>query len=49
MAKKKGADSVPDKKKYRADGRLQESFYESELARLQIELVKLHAWVREKG
>ena len=29
--------------------RLKKIFYEKELTRLQIELVKLHEWVREKG
>ena len=30
-------------------GKLKREFYEKELARLQIELVKLHEWVRHKG
>jgi polyphosphate kinase 2 (PPK2 family) len=34
---------------YRKNGRLKNSFYESELARLQEELVKLRYWVKEKG
>lgn len=35
--------------KYKADGRLKKKFYESELQRLQFELVKLQYWIREKG
>ena len=34
---------------YRKNGRLRLEFYEAELARLQIELVKLQEWVRHKG
>ena len=30
-------------------GRLKKKFYESELARLQIELAKLQAWIRQEG
>jgi polyphosphate kinase 2 len=33
---------------YRPDGRLKKRFYESELARLQEELVKLQYWVQQK-
>lgn len=34
---------------YRKDGRLNPEYYESELLRLQEELVKLQYWVKEKG
>lgn len=34
---------------YRGDGRLKKGFYESELARLQEELVKLQYWVVQQG
>jgi polyphosphate kinase 2 len=34
---------------YRADGRMKKQFYESELARLQGELVQLQHWVQSKG
>lgn len=34
---------------YTTGGRLKKSYYESELARLQEELVKLQYWVQEKG
>ncbi len=46
MAEKKRA---LDKSKYQADGRLKNSFYERELIRLQVELVKLQEWVKETG
>ncbi len=36
-------------KTHHADGRLKNSFYESELRRLQIELLKLEEWVKLKG
>jgi len=36
-------------KNYEADGSLKNKFYESELERLQIELVKLQEWVKVKG
>ena len=35
--------------KYRGNGKLDNSYYEAELARLQEELVKLQYWVAEKG
>jgi polyphosphate kinase 2 len=35
--------------KYRKNGKLNSKFYESELTRLQEELVKLQYWVKEKG
>ena len=37
------------KKKYRKNGKLQNDFYESELLRLQEELVKIQYWVKETG
>ena len=45
MAKKK---KDRDKNKYRDDGRLKKDYYESELERLQIEMVKLQEWVKKK-
>ncbi|MCF7848509.1 MAG: polyphosphate kinase 2 [Kiritimatiellales bacterium] len=48
MAKKKS--NKPDSKEgYKKNGELEKEFYESELARLQVELVKLQAWVKHKG
>jgi polyphosphate kinase 2 (PPK2 family) len=44
MTKKKERE-----KNYKQDGRLKNKFYESELERLQIELVKLQEWVKVKG
>ena len=37
------------KKKYKKSGKLENEFYESEMLRLQEELVKLQYWVKEKG
>ncbi len=37
------------RKKYKKNGKLQNDYYESELVRLQEELVKLQYWVKEKG
>lgn len=37
------------KKGYKKDGRLEREFYEAELRRLQIELVKLQEWIKHKG
>jgi polyphosphate kinase len=37
------------RKKYKKSGKLRKEFYESELLRLQEELVKLQYWVKEKG
>ncbi len=34
---------------YNSSGRLRKKFYEAELARLQVELVKLQEWVRARG
>ncbi len=39
---------LPDKA-YRKNGKLKDSYYEAELARLQEELVKLQYWVKEHG
>jgi polyphosphate kinase len=36
-------------KGYTEKGRLKKSFYESELSRMQIELVKLQEWIKQKG
>ncbi|MCA9998870.1 MAG: hypothetical protein KDE56_24070, partial [Anaerolineales bacterium] len=36
-------------RRYKKNGSLTKQFYESELVRLQEELVKLQYWVREKG
>ena len=44
MSKKKSNNSI-----YRKDGKLKNSFYEKELARLQEELVRLQYWVKEQG
>ena len=50
-----GADDLVERtmpageENYNNKGRLKKSFYESELARLQGELVKLQYWVQEKG
>ncbi len=35
--------------RYKKNGKLKTSYYEEELARLQLELVKLQLWVKEKG
>ena len=43
-----GKDRVLDEKCYADDGRLKEKCYLAELARLQIELVKLQEWIRFK-
>ena len=39
---------LPDKA-YSKNGKLKDSYYEAELARLQEELVKLQYWVKEHG
>ncbi|MGD7654164.1 MAG: polyphosphate kinase 2 [Verrucomicrobiales bacterium] len=39
----------PDKSRYKKDGRLKSAFYHAELARLQVELVKMQESVRDKG
>lgn len=38
-----------DQMEHAKPGRLAKGFYEQELRRLQVELVKLHYWVKEKG
>jgi polyphosphate kinase 2 len=43
-----GADS-PQDARYRPNGKMHPEFYELELAKLQIELVKLQEWVRTRG
>lgn len=40
--------SAPEEKKNKGE-KLSRSFYEAELARLQLELVRLQAWVKQKG
>ncbi|MEZ5198147.1 MAG: hypothetical protein R2764_17690 [Bacteroidales bacterium] len=40
---------MSDHKKDKEQVRLTEKFYESELVRLQIELVKLQEWIKDKG
>jgi polyphosphate kinase 2 len=40
---------VKKDKRYKKDGRLKKKFYESELLRLQEEMVKLQYWVKEKN
>ena len=50
MGKGKDKDKSKDNKKPSSkDGRLDKKFYEQELARLQIELVKLQEWIKHKG
>lgn len=44
-----GQEEEAVKSPYKKDGRLRKTFYESELLRLQEELVKLQYWVRTKG
>ena len=48
-ADKNGKKQAKDIKKTRKDGRISNAFYEQELADLQIELVKLQEWIKEKG
>ena len=43
------ADDGGDEERYGASGKLKRGFYESEMLRLQEELVKLQYWVKEKG
>lgn len=38
-----------DSSVYKKSGKLKKEFYEAELARLQVELVKLQEWVKHKG
>lgn len=51
MTKVPGLDKQVRKKKkgYKKSGRLKKEFYDAELERLQIELVKLQEWVKHKG
>lgn len=56
MSKKKNKSDKPNKKKkidadhiVKAKKKLNKKFYEKELAKLQIELVKLQEWIKEKG
>ncbi len=37
------------KQGYKKNGKLQKEYYETELTRLQVELVKLQEWVKHKG
>jgi len=46
---KKAKPAQKNKKGYQNNGKLKKKFYESELARLQIELVKLQEWVKFKN
>ena len=36
-------------KEYRADGRITDEYYDSELLRLQVQLVDLQEWIKQKG
>ena len=47
--KKKHPDPAEKKDWYKDDGKLRCDFYEEELRRLQIELVKLQEWIKHKG
>ena len=47
--KKKPVTPRPTKKTVRKDGKIKNTYYESELARLQIELVKLQEWMKKAG
>lgn len=42
-------DMEENKSKFKQNGKLRTSFYEEELSRLQIELVKLQEWIKDKG
>lgn len=44
-----GGPGVPSRVPLNARGKLDQAFYEKELARLQVELIKLQEWVRLKG
>ena len=46
---KKTPPKTLDPAHYHADGEIRNKFYEKELARLQLELVKLQEWIKEKG
>ena len=43
------SDEKTPKPGYKKNGKLEREYYEVELARLQIELVKLQEWVKHKG
>lgn len=43
------SDGSKSRAGYKKNGKLERAYYESELARLQIELVKLQEWVKYKG
>ena len=45
----KGKGKGKGEKKFNDKGKLDRKYYEKELARLQVELVKLHEWVKHKG
>lgn len=49
MSKPKKAEKHPSKNSSEPDKKLTKDFYEKELARLQVELVKLQEWVKSKG
>ena len=40
---------IPDPAHYHSDGKIKNKFYEKELAKLQLELVKLHEWIKAEG
>ena len=44
-----GQDGQMDPARYKKSGKLRRSFYDSELLRLQEELVKMQYWVRTKN
>jgi len=46
-----GLDALIEKypERYNKEGQLKKNFYEAELAKLQVELVKLQEWVKAKG
>jgi len=46
---KNGKNSKIDSKNLNEEGKLKKKFYESELEKLNIELVKLQEWVKDKG
>ncbi|MEM7193633.1 MAG: polyphosphate kinase 2 [Pseudomonadota bacterium] len=46
---KKAKDKKQDIKRAKKDGRITTKFYEAELARLQIELIKLQEWIKNEG
>jgi polyphosphate kinase len=46
---KKTVDTPAPKRGYRKNGKLKLAFYEGELERLQVELVKLQEWVKHKN